>query len=50
MKATGGFSVYSYGLELDDDDSYRGTMKCKPTGTFIGNANFTFMIEAPYGR
>ncbi|KAH3715511.1 hypothetical protein DPMN_058222 [Dreissena polymorpha] len=40
--------VCSYGLYIDNDLS--GYLKCKPEGTFVGNTNYTFLVEAPFGR
>ncbi|XP_052245987.1 fibrocystin-L-like isoform X3 [Dreissena polymorpha] len=37
-----------YGLYIDNDLS--GYLKCKPEGTFVGNTNYTFLVEAPFGR
>ncbi|WAR05669.1 PKHL1-like protein [Mya arenaria] len=36
-----------YGLKIDNDR--KGYLVCKPTGTFVGNSNFTFLVESPAG-
>ncbi|CAG2210937.1 unnamed protein product [Mytilus edulis] len=40
-----------YGITLDNDGlAQTGTLKCKMTGTFIGNSNASIIIDGPYGR
>ncbi|OPL21285.1 hypothetical protein AM593_01431, partial [Mytilus galloprovincialis] len=43
--------ILSYGITLDNDGlAQTGTLKCKMTGTFIGNSNASIIIDGPYGR
>ncbi|XP_052063080.1 fibrocystin-L-like [Mytilus californianus] len=40
-----------YGITLDDGgQALTGSLKCKMTGTFIGNSNASIIIDGPYGR
>lgn len=40
-----------YGVTLANDGlSDNGEMICKMEGTYIGNLNGSFLVEAPYGR
>ncbi|MBN3294523.1 PKHL1 protein, partial [Polypterus senegalus] len=39
-----------YGLALDNQYSYWGTMTCRITSTYVGHHNVSFILDSDYGR
>ncbi|KAK2830693.1 hypothetical protein Q5P01_018624 [Channa striata] len=39
-----------YNLQLDYQYSEWGSMSCKMTGTYVGHQNFSYILDADYGR
>nr|XP_055075131.1 fibrocystin-L-like [Misgurnus anguillicaudatus] len=43
-------SEEKYGLKLDNEKSFSGYMSCKMTGTYVGDQNFSYILDGAYGR
>ncbi|KAK3587658.1 hypothetical protein CHS0354_042441 [Potamilus streckersoni] len=50
LKDTTAIADTFYGIQLNSETSTWGYMKCKMGGTYVGNLNTSFIIDAPYGR
>ncbi|XP_053190049.1 fibrocystin-L-like [Scomber japonicus] len=39
-----------YNLQLDTESAWWGHMSCKPTGTYVGHHNFSYILDSEFGR